>query len=309
MLNQVSFKGLSPTDMDIFMAACLMAKGKGTEAVTISYEKLRTLTHFRNSTAEMFHNQLRELREKLLRMTVYYETEDEFGGFVLFQTFKANKQTKTLTIRAGEDWSHLLNELTGEFTMFDLAVFAQINGKYGKTLYRMLAQFRNKNGNGYWVVDIENFRRIFDTPSTYKGREIIRRVVTPAVEEIKKYFGSLTYEPQYAKKRGKPLSGFRFEFTKAADKPKVEENAPAALPEQSKQEKKPRKKQAYNKFNDFSQREYTQEQMAELERKLLSKSLRTKNQMTNEEKKEFDELTKNCVQGELQDFFPEPNKK
>ena len=77
MLNQVSFKGLSPTDMDIFMAACLMAKGKGTEAVTISYEKLRTLTHFRNSTAEMFHNQLRELREKLLRMTVYYETEDD----------------------------------------------------------------------------------------------------------------------------------------------------------------------------------------------------------------------------------------
>lgn len=274
MLNQVSFKGLNPTDMDIFMAACLLTKGRGTEAVTISYEKLRTLTHFRNSTTEMFHSQLRELREKLLRMTVYYETEDEVGGFVLFQTFKANKQTKELTIRVGEDWSHLLNDLTGEFTMFDLAVFAQINGKYGKTLYRMLAQFRNKNGNGYWVVDIENFRRIFDVPNTYKGREIIRRIVTPAVEEIKKYFGSLTYEPQYAKKRGKPLSGFRFEFTKSSDKPSVEKNVPTALPDQAIQEKKEKPKTATkNKFNNYSQRNYTKEQFKDIERKMMQASL------------------------------------
>lgn len=304
-MNKAKFGGFSATDMDLFMSLCVIAKDQDTKQIEIDFSELRQIAHFRNSTTEEFYCQLNELRKKILGMTMTYESDEEEVGFVLFPTYRTNKKDKKLRIAVNEEFKYVLNQLSSAFTMFDLGVFASIKGKYGKTLYRMLAQYRQKNGSGWWQVDIKEFKNIFDVPESYKSKYIIEKVVKPAIKDINHLFGSLTYEAQYAKKRGKPLSGFRFEFTKAVNKPKVEENAPTALPEQAKQEKA--KKVSKNKFQNYSsQRNYTKEQFAEMEKKIVQSAvLPTKsNEMTEEEKREFDELTKNGVQETLLDLLP-----
>lgn len=303
-LNNVSFNGLLPTDIDIFMASCVLAKDKGTEEIKIDYPTLRQMTRFRNCTNEEFHEQLKQLREKMLRMTIYFEDEEEYGGFVLFQTFRVNKKTKVLTLRAGEDWSHLLNSLNGNFTMFDLSVFVQLNSKYTKTLYRILAQYRKKNGSGWWLADLDDIRRLFELPKGYRNKDILTKIINPSVKELKPFFGTLNFEPIYARKRGKPLEQIRFEFAKATNKPKIEENVTTALPEPKQaKEKKSRKKQT-NQFNNFEQRTYTEEQIHDLEKRLLEKSLGNSKELTDEEKKEFETLTKNCTQSNIDDYLP-----
>ena len=274
-LNSASFSGLNAKDMDIFMAACVLAKDKGTEEVQIEYSALRQMTRFWNCNADDFHQQLKDLRDKMLHMTMFYETDDEVGGFVLFQTFRGNKKAKRLTLRASHDWAEILNGIEGNFTMFDLGIFIQLKSKHAKTLYRLLSQYRNKQGNGWWLVEITDFKRIFDIPDGYRGKDIIEKIVKPAVKECEKHFNTLTFEPIYARKRGKPLEKIRFEFTKAASKPKVERNVPTALPDQAKQENKTKQKAVNkNKFNDYScQRNYTKEQYQDIEKKVLQASI------------------------------------
>lgn len=274
-MNKAKFGGFSATDMDLFMSLCVIAKDQDTKQIEIDFSELRQIAHFRNSTTEEFYCQLNELRKKILGMTMTYESDEEEVGFVLFPTYRTNKKDKKLRIAVNEEFKYVLNQLSSAFTMFDLGVFASIKGKYGKTLYRMLAQYRQKNGSGWWQVDIKEFKNIFDVPESYKSKYIIEKVVKPAIKDINHLFGSLTYEAQYAKKRGKPLSGFRFEFTKAVNKPKVEENAPTALPDQAKQEKKAKSKTvSKNKFNDYGgQRNYTKEQYQDIEKKALQASI------------------------------------
>lgn len=277
VLNEVTYFDFSATDMDLFMSLCVLARDQNTQIIEIEFSELRKLAHFRNCTTEEFYKQLKALSKKIFAMTLAYGTEEEDVAFVLFPTYRVNKKEKILKIAVNEEFKYVLNQLNASFTMFDLEVFTSIKGKYAKTLYRNLAQYRHKDGSGWWHVDIENFKKLFDVPKSYKSKYMLEKVVNPAMQEIQHLYGTLVCEPQYAKKRGKPLSGFKFEFTKAVKKPKVEENVPTALPEQAKQANQAKMEQQakrQNRFNDFPQRDYTKQDFFDIERKLLEKSYR-----------------------------------
>ena len=305
-LNKARFSGFTATDMDLFMSLCVLAKDQDTKMIEIDFCELRKLTNFRSCTIEEFYKQLNCLRDKIFSMTMMYETEDEEIAFVLFPTYRTNKKEKKLKIAVNEEFKFVLNQLGSSFTMFDLKIFASIKGKYAKTLYRMLAQYRQKNGNGWWQVEINEFKRIFDVPESYKNKYIIEKVVNPALQGIKDLYETLVCEPQYARKKGKPLIGFRFEFTK-----KIKNDTIAILPEPK--EKQPKKKQQpekqkrltkSNQFNNFEQRNYTKEQIKDMEKILCKKSLGNSRKMTDSEKQEFETLTKNCTQSNIDDYLP-----
>lgn len=150
------------------------------------------------------------MNDKLMKVTCHLETKTEILMFVLFPTFAIDLENQILTVSVNQDFKFILNEITKNFTRFDLKEFIEIDGKYTKTLYRLLKQYRS---TGYYEVSIENFKSIMDCPKSYNNKQFMQNIVSPAIKNLQKYFQNLKCESKYAHKRGKPVTGYIFSFT------------------------------------------------------------------------------------------------
>lgn len=90
---------------------------------------------------------------------------------------------KELRVRINPDFIYLFNKLVGNFTAFELAEFIALSGKYTKTLYRLLKQFRS---TGIAKFEWSEFVKILDIPESYQMRDIEKRILKPAIKELTK---------------------------------------------------------------------------------------------------------------------------
>lgn len=128
---------------------------------------------------------------------------------------------KKLTLKVNPDFEHILYELTGNFTAFELSEFIALSGKYTKTLYRLLKQFRT-TGKAYF--EWEEFCRVMDIPEKLAMCDIDKRILKPAIKELSKErnlfdqirvpFKNLAYEKEKTAGRGRggKVSGISFTF-------------------------------------------------------------------------------------------------
>ena len=259
-MNSLNFSKFNKIDMNIFLTLCNRMKDKNTQKISLNFELLRELTNYKKSNSiDQFANDLEKMNEKLMRVTCKLRTQTETIMFVLFPTFKINRDKQLLTVSVNEEFRFILNELVKNFTRFDLKEFIELDSKYSKTLYRLLKQYRT---TGKYEVSIEDFREKMDCPKSYSNKYVMDLVIKPSLKELKEkeYFQNLKCEPKYARKRGKPVIGYIFTFTPENTK---------IHPDQSQvnREKKSRNKNYANGFANFTQRTYDYE---ELERDLLN---------------------------------------
>lgn len=129
---------------------------------------------------------------------------------------------KELRVRINPDFIYLFNKLVGNFTAFELAEFIALSGKYTKTLYRLLKQFRR---TGIARFEWSEFVRILDIPENYRQIDIDARILKPAIKELTKErnlfdqkripFINLAYEKtkeKGTKGRGGKVIGIVFTF-------------------------------------------------------------------------------------------------
>jgi len=137
-------------------------------------------------------------------------TETEFTEFVLFTKYKVSAKKQDVTIAVNEEFSYILNELTSNFTRFELNEFVSLQSKYSKNLYRLLKQFRS-TGQVYFTL--EEFKLKLDIPKSYALCDINKKVLTPIKEELTPLFENLKIEKIKDKsKRGHPITHINFSF-------------------------------------------------------------------------------------------------
>ena len=88
-----------------------------------------------------------------------------------------------IALEINPKFAYLINELTKNFTAFELAEFIALSGKYTKTLYRLLKQFRS---TGIARFEWSEFLRILDIPESYQMCDIDRRILKPAIKDLTK---------------------------------------------------------------------------------------------------------------------------
>lgn len=96
--------------------------------------------------------------------------------------YELNKEKETVTVKVNEDFKWVLNELAN-CTTFELSEFVSIKGSYVKEIYRRAKQFRM---NGYWIVEMDEFKRLLDIPKSYRMSDINKVVLTPTTDELRK---------------------------------------------------------------------------------------------------------------------------
>lgn len=246
-MNSLKFKGFTVTDFNFLMTLCSRMKEKDFNEVTFSFAELRILTNYKKSNSiKQFVEDLKGMNEKLMKITCSLKTETEIIMFVLFPTFVINLNEQTLTVSVNERFQFILNELIKNFTRFDLQEFISLESKYSKSLYRLLKQYRT---TGKYEVAVDDFRAKMDCPVSYNNKQFMQNIINPALKSLQNYFQHLKCEPQYAHKRGRPITGYIFTFT-------PENRETKAAIDQKYNKCKNDTKKYQNGFNNFHQRTY-----------------------------------------------------
>ena len=223
-LNGFELGKLSPNQANLF--TYLVYKIKDKDKVVISYdeamEKLDLPKEHR-----YFKKLLLQSYNKIMDMKYYNIKINENGntsGSIshIFDEFEWDDETELISLEVNQKNKYLFAELQNRFTQYSLAEFIEIEGSHAKTLYRILKQWRYTGETP--VMTIEKFKFVFGLTEKYKLSDIDRRVLNPAIDELKKLFIGLEVHKKYEKRKnkGRPkLEGYWFSF-KAEQKEKAQ---------------------------------------------------------------------------------------
>ncbi|MFR1934617.1 MAG: replication initiation protein, partial [Bifidobacterium longum] len=162
-----------------------------------------------NLTNRQLADKIVQTNARLLALNYMFEDSGKIIQFALFTKFVTDPQEATLAVGVNEEFAFLLNDLTSQFTRFELAEFADLKSKYAKEFYRRAKQYRS---SGIWKISRDEFCRLLSVPKSTaeQVRDLNKRVLKPIIEECGPLLG-LKIERQYVKRR---LSGFVFTFAR-----------------------------------------------------------------------------------------------
>lgn len=198
-LNKIRINNFSEQDLNLFMIILSKVKAKSCNEVEIRFNEFENLCNKKLTRKELF-NVIKELKNKIFNLdfTKITETQKEieietihlFSKFVI-HAVKDNPDdgwdnTTNLTrveFVVNPLFEHLLNDLFQNFTRFELAEFIALSGKYTKTLYRLLKQYRQ---TGQMQMGWSEFLYVMDIPLNYEQHNINKHILKPAIKELTK---------------------------------------------------------------------------------------------------------------------------
>lgn len=208
--NNVALKKFDAVHLDVLMAIASRVREKGTATVEFSFEELRGLMRLRkNLTNKQLADKIVQTNARLLALNYMFEDSGKIIQFALFTVFETDPANQTLEVSVNERFAFLLNDLTSQFTRFELAEFADLKSKYAKEFYRRAKQYRS---SGIWKVSREEFCRLLGVPkaTAESTTNFNKKVLKPILDECGPLL-RLKIERQYTRRR---LSGFVFTFAR-----------------------------------------------------------------------------------------------
>lgn len=195
-MNTVPLRNFNSKEMDLFFSICSKMRNEELSTVSFDFQDLRDLSNYKMTATDHFISDLENIYSKLIELDFRIETEEKIIKFVLFTKYEIDKINETISIRINDEFKHILNNIFDNFTKFELEEFTTLRSSYSKTAYRLLKQFRQ---SGYYIVQINEFRRLFDIPKSYQMSDIDKRVLERIEDELPEFFKDL----KITKLRGK----------------------------------------------------------------------------------------------------------
>lgn len=209
-LNTVPLRSFNSKEMDLFFSICSQMRNRGLEIITFDFDELRELSDYKYTAYDRFIKDVEGVYDKLIQLNIKIGTPTEFTKFVLFTEYTVSAKNETVTIQVNHKFKNILNDIFGGFTKFELEEFTMLNSSYSKTAYRLLKQFRS---TGYYIVQIDEFKRLFDIPESYQMNNIDQRVLSPIEKELPEYFKNLKITKLRGRgKRKRNIEHIEFKF-------------------------------------------------------------------------------------------------
>ncbi|TDL93349.1 RepB family plasmid replication initiator protein [Macrococcus brunensis] len=208
-MNLVPLRNFTSVEIDLFFAICTKLKDQGTDKVRYSFNDLKSLSNYHpNNTQERFISDLEHVYDKMQGLTYTERTEHKIKKFILFTYYEIDKKEKYIEIALNPELEHILNNLTGNFTRFELKELTGIKSSYSKHMFRLLKQYRT---TGYFKIEISDFRDRLDIPDSYRMTDITKRVLNTIERDLQNIFKGLNIEKI---KKGKQIKFLEFRFQK-----------------------------------------------------------------------------------------------
>lgn len=202
-------------DFDLFFTLLHLAKKNVTQkkGKTV-YMNFDQLTKFLSAGAyknkNRFYKKVCAFLDKAKDIRTFFSTETinvnlkknkkKITGAIFFEELKVNEATKTASFRLSDDAYDFLFFFE-KFMQLNLYEFCSLQKKGSKILFRLLIQFKNlpinkANGLKELVLSKDEFYKFIKPPTTYRPADIDRRILTPAITELKEgnYFKTVLCE-------------------------------------------------------------------------------------------------------------------
>ena len=196
-LNLVPMRNFDSVEMNLFFSICAKMKDKGLSKVQFTFEDLRELSSYKPTSIKRFSDDLEAVYNKMLQLTYRTEEAGIREKFVLFTGYRIDENNQTVDISVNPELAYIINELSSEFTKFELQEFTGIRSSYAKTMYRLLKQYRS---TGFYKVKIEDFRESLSIPNSYQMSDIDKQVLKPIKNELSEFFDPLKIKKIKARK-------------------------------------------------------------------------------------------------------------
>lgn len=131
------------------------------------------------------YKEIEDFLKKVLDYKIEYETKRSKYFFVCFEEAEHDKINQTINITFQSRFYDMVIDHKYGFTIFELQEFIHIKGKYAKTLYRLLKQFK---ATGKLVMNWKEFKSIMEIPDTFTSSDIDKRVLKPALKELQESY-------------------------------------------------------------------------------------------------------------------------
>ena len=211
--KRLILRNFNASELNFLIAICTKVRDKNEEEVIFTFNELKELSRWTKKDDEKFINSLEKTNKKLMELNFKIKNEKEIIQFVLFPTFKVNKNSKILAVRINKEFAYLLNNLSNNFNWYQLKDFTSLKSRYSKLLYKELMLFKD---TGYRIFKIEDFRKKLDIPEKYRMTHINEYVLNPIKEDLKQIFSKFEIVKI---KNGRDIAQIRFNFTYSNIKP------------------------------------------------------------------------------------------
>lgn len=198
--NKIKLPSFSELEQNLLFGIIARIRDKPAgEVIEISAQELNEFVKERNYTNKELFEVMTSLRKnffkadftiiekeplgdgKILVKEGVINLFKEFWNHTFIDEFDNFIEYKKAIIVLNPRFEYLVNQITANFTRFELAEFIALSGKYTKTLYRQLKQFR-QTGNRLFKWD--DFIKIMDIPEDYEMCNIDQRILKPAIKEL-----------------------------------------------------------------------------------------------------------------------------
>lgn len=220
--NSVALKKFDAMHLDVLMAIASRVKEQKTRTVTFTFAELRQLMQLKKKlTPSQLAKKIVETNERLLALNYRFDDSGRIIQFALFTRFITDPREETLEVGVNEEFAFLLNDLTSQFTRFELTEFANLRSRYAKEFYRRAKQYRS---TGLWIVSCDEFCRLLDVPETATTQYLSNKVLKPIMDECGPIMG-LEIHRHYERKPGQRGRGslVRFAFMFSTEQPPASE--------------------------------------------------------------------------------------
>lgn len=184
-MNLIAFNDFSQRELNIFFSLCLLMKDKGTGEITLSYNDIKRIIPDRFESNKKFEEILESVYDKLLRLRLETRDKNKIEKFILFTSYKIHVNEKIVTINTNSDYSYILNNLSKNFTLFELQEFNELSSTYSKHMFRLLKQYKH---TGYYKVSVDEFKRLLNVPESYTMRKITDKILSIVLKELSDNF-------------------------------------------------------------------------------------------------------------------------
>ncbi|PUD63414.1 replication initiation protein [Helicobacter pylori] len=207
--NKVNLGKLSEREANLLFAIFQRLKDQGNTLIRFEPQDLRRMLGIKIS----YDNLTRTARSmwNKIKTADFWEVRDIIvngrecvseKNYMLFQVCEivSDKETREflyMDIQLNTGYNYLLNNLGmgGQYTSFKLLEFQRVRGKYAKTLYRLLKQYKS---TGILSVEWSQFKELLDIPKDYDMTNIDKFVLKIALKELHKIypFEHLSYKKE-----------------------------------------------------------------------------------------------------------------
>ncbi|RKV14184.1 replication initiation protein [Helicobacter pylori] len=209
--NKVNLGKLSEREANLLFAIFQRLKDQGNTLIRFEPQDLKRMIMVKsNLTNRQLLQVLKNLLDNISGANFWIirehvengEIYEDHTSYMLFKQFeiRIHKPTQTieyLDVQLNDSYQYLLNNLGmgGQYTSFKLLEFQRVRGKYAKTLYRLLKQYKS---TGILSVEWTQFRELLDIPKDYKMENIDQKVLNPSLKELRKIypFEHLSYKKE-----------------------------------------------------------------------------------------------------------------